>query len=735
MAPTAEKMLGLLFPMLTLFSVAAFLYCHNPNNLSGEWILDDKGTITMNPVVAGLLSIDTHEKAYTEIWQKDYWGHDNLIDKKSHKSWRPLCTATYYWNRIWAGGVEQGSHSYYFHLVDRLLHAIVTAFTYPVSLYVFRHYRVQNILSIKNEKEGMPIFFPVRIAAFFVGLLFAAHPIHCEAVANTTGRAEVLCAFFYFVGFCVYAKLGAGVSLTGNFTSASNTTLTKSIVGVIILLVFTIASMLSKEHGITLPIMVSIWDAYVGTNTSIVELWTLFQRSNARKKQCLLFLFRMVMLIIGCLTISIWRLSKNGESNPDFVCDQNPAACEPNRLYRFFHFSFLWCFNFWLMLFPSQLSPDWSGNAIPLLGEHWATDARFPACILLWYVLIIFLVQSLTCAIRKPTTNENDEGDDDCDAYGLERRTITTSFVWMLLPFMMSSNLFVYVGFVVADRTLYLPSFGYCLLLVEIFFFVIYRLCNQQEINLKLKHAKAILVAITIMGAYIAKQQVQTERWSKAVLIWGEAYRVNAKGCLTPKEYGMSLVNAGRNREAIEILTRNEREELYKYIHTPQFKHRHNTPREQDVKLLAVTRMESRIHDRFKLVTALGNIGECDRALLLIDETFDWIYQIESDLRKEVQGSANEIDARFDTNAKNKAYFFVAKSRCANVLAEMAQNAYAAIEARPNFPYSYNHAATVNDLLQNVKKQGLDPNDVRVLRTLNEDGQGIQMSFALMQKR
>eukprot|EP01083_Nonionella_stella_P161578 529451_1 len=306
----------------------------------------------------------------------------------------------------------------------------------------------------------------------------------------------------------------------------------------------------------------------------------------------------------------------------------------------------------------------------------------------------------------------------------------------MLLPFTMSSNLFVYVGFVVADRTLYLPSFGYCLLLVESFFFVIYRFCNKKETNLKLNHGKALLVATTIMGAYISKQQVQTERWSKAVLIWGEAYRVNAQGCLTPKEYGMSSVNAERNRDAIKVLSRNEREELYKSLHTThRFAHRHNTPREQDAKMLAVTRLESRIHDRFKLVTALGNIGECDRELLLIDETFVWIDQNENDLKKEVQGISSEIDARIDTNAKNRAYFFVAKSRCASMLTDMAQNAYAAIEARPNFPYSYNYAATVSDLLQNVKNQGLDPNIVKVLRTLNEDGQGTQMSFALMQKK
>lgn len=35
----------------------------------------------------------------------------------------------------------------------------------------------------------------------------------------------------------------------------------------------------------------------------------------------------------------------------------------------------------------------------------------------------------------------------------------------LILPFLPASNLFVYVGFVVAERVLYLPSAGFCLLL------------------------------------------------------------------------------------------------------------------------------------------------------------------------------------------------------------------------------------------------------------------------------
>lgn len=37
---------------------------------------------------------------------------------------------------------------------------------------------------------------------------------------------------------------------------------------------------------------------------------------------------------------------------------------------------------------------------------------------------------------------------------------------FMVLPFIPASNLFIRVGFVIAERTLLLPSMGYCFLVV-----------------------------------------------------------------------------------------------------------------------------------------------------------------------------------------------------------------------------------------------------------------------------
>jgi len=67
--------------MMALFAIATILYCHDEDNLKGDWVLDDKGTISMNPIVLGTVPFD-------EIWQRDYWGHQYLKDENSHKSWR-----------------------------------------------------------------------------------------------------------------------------------------------------------------------------------------------------------------------------------------------------------------------------------------------------------------------------------------------------------------------------------------------------------------------------------------------------------------------------------------------------------------------------------------------------------------------------------------------------------------------------------------------------------------------
>jgi len=784
--------------MAAICIISTAIYCHSESNLSGPWILDDKGSVSMNPVVTGAVPVD-------EVWKRDFWGTHEMNNELSHKSWRPICTLTYIWNRRLAGG-SSDKHTYWFHVTDRFLHGIVAALVIPVAGYTFTFHH-----DVYRHQQWIWVWGRSLITS----LLFAAHPIHVESVANTTGRAEVLCALFYFLGFLVYAKVGSGLSL--HFSSSSNdqnnnstgtskpqqyqlncqSSILRSLIGVSFMLGFSCLSMLCKEHGITLPLMVIIWDAYIGTNTSVQEILNLClcrhswsngntsiatsdekkkdeaeinhekldsgSRQSTRKMQCKLFLLRVTICIVACLCISFWRLSKNGTSKPDFVCEQNPAACESRRYIRFFHYSYLWCFNFWLLCFPSWLCPDWSGDSIPLFNEYWATDKRFGVVIIFWIFLMGFVLHTsfATCtnvyknvvllreevdSTSKPTQRQEESEDIE---YQLWRRTIITCIFWMILPFLMSSNLLIYVGFVVADRTLYLPSFGFCLLLTEILILfpsyvsinpllTLHNVSTHSKKNKSTRtHQKFVttFVTIIIISLYIWKQQRQTRLWSHPVLIWEEAYKINPKSILTGTEYGMALVNASRNKDAANVLQKCHKREVATNHFTRTIHHN-----DEDIMhrkdFAEIIRKQNLLRTRFKLVTAMGNSGSCEEAIPLILEGLQWIDDISRKLDPSnfihdalSSSSSSYIASLKEGNLDNKAYFLVSKSRCSKTVAAMAGSVYDAFVIRPEMNYVIQHAESVSDIVKKLQSSGLDPNKVYTYWELNDNNQIAQLSF------
>lgn len=639
---------------------------------------------------------------------------------------RPLCTASYYYNRVSNGGELS---PYHFHLVDRILHGVVTALTFSVAWYTLKNH-------CKKQRRWL--------ISFLAALIFGIHPVHVEAVANSTGRAEVLCALFYFVGFLTYAGICE--------TRAGRSSLLVGAISVILTLFFAFMSVLSKEHGITMPVMCIIWDAYVGTNTSLRQLFgggrgedesdNEDKNDNAsngnskkgRKKQGRLFLIRVICMVVGTLYLAYWRLSKNGESNPNasFVCEQNPAACEPNRLYRFFHFSYLWCFNFWLMLYPLDLSPDWSGDAIPMMGEHWRTDPRFPCVMVLCIAICIFMLESIKSALGSPAVealNNNKESSEKnhiCSSKENGRRIFITSTIWMLLPFLMSSNLVVYVGFVIAERILYLPSFGFCLLFVKLL------IDWMDRVKSKKREVITTLITLLIISVYTAKQQAQTERWSNGVLLWGDSFKLNPKSCVSGQSYGMALVNAGRNVDAMDVLTSLNREELAAKMYTKAVNGHDLEMDEESKKLREIRRTTNILQSRFKFTTAMGNGGHCNQARSLIDDGLIVAENIHRDLlimkQSGAGGNERQVDSAISRNMKNKAYLSVVRSRCSENLADMINHAVAAATLFPGDPFFMNHANQVGRTAEQVQAAGIDPKLVKLSWTITE-GQTAVLSF------
>ena len=129
--------------------ILACLICFY-NSLENDLVHDDIFAIKKNKDIQ-------LETPMWNIFSNDFWGR-NLVDPKSHKSYRPLCTLTFRINNVLFG-----MDPFWFHLVNLILHIAVC----------------NMLFSVLCTSLSMDMF-----SAFLSVMLFSTHPIHVEAVRN-----------------------------------------------------------------------------------------------------------------------------------------------------------------------------------------------------------------------------------------------------------------------------------------------------------------------------------------------------------------------------------------------------------------------------------------------------------------------------------------------------------------------------------------------------------------------
>ena len=119
------------------------------NTLECGIVYDDEPAIKKNKDLR-------QEAPWSGLLYHDFWG-GKITSKSSHKSYRPLCVATFRLNYMLHELQPMG-----YHLVNVLLHGVVCY------LYV----------------QLCGVIFSEVWPALIAGLLFAVHPIHTEAVST-----------------------------------------------------------------------------------------------------------------------------------------------------------------------------------------------------------------------------------------------------------------------------------------------------------------------------------------------------------------------------------------------------------------------------------------------------------------------------------------------------------------------------------------------------------------------
>ncbi|XP_067669520.1 protein O-mannosyl-transferase TMTC4-like [Haliotis asinina] len=398
------------------------------NSYDGEFVLDDYVAILNNKDVLP-------ETPFTDIFVHDFWG--NKLNYRSHKSYRPLTTITYRWNYAWAGSMQPEG----FHFVNIILHGLVSVIFLAVFSVLMSGYQV-------DQESARPVFASPR-AALLCAVLFAVHPIHTESVAGIVGRADLLCALTFLLSFLLYARACLSTSSQASYRPESF-----SLVSILASMCLCAMSTFCKEQGVTVIGICSAYDIIVVCEVDPFHLLGLnkakkFKEDRSKKVTRPRWINglvkrHLILFITGVLVLNI-RLRVMGEM-PIFDANIIPHGFVNGTIYRALNYNYLYAINVWLLLNPWWLCCEWSMGCIPVITS--LADPRILAVIALWtgFGAIVF-----HCSNGVVTH---------------DRRILITSLAMLCVPFLPASNLFFRVGFVIAERILYLSCAGFCMLVV-----------------------------------------------------------------------------------------------------------------------------------------------------------------------------------------------------------------------------------------------------------------------------
>lgn len=264
-----------------------------------------------------------------------------------------------------------------------------------------------------------------------------------------------------------------------------------------------------------------------------------------------------------------------GFKPPEFAPSDNPASDSDSLMTRTLTYLLLPVLNFWILVCPRVLSFDWSMDAIPLVESLF--DYRNIFSLLFYSILsyscylLLKHIQNVKLKFTKTHLNGNGvshhhnhysnnqsskdstkynyktsrqhsrrgsssstESDDHVD-YSKNYKIFTSQDIFimsiaiMVFPFILATNIFFYVGFVIAERILYIPSMGFSLLVAQ-GVWVLYK-------KLILDSSKQRIIGVTfivLLCLLSAKTVVRNRVWLTEENLYHSGITVNpAKGKLT----------------------------------------------------------------------------------------------------------------------------------------------------------------------------------------------------------
>jgi Tfp pilus assembly protein PilF len=433
--------------------LAAALYA---NSLDGALLFDDVNAIVNNQWVR---SGDLRGIVTRASWWGGGRGH----------GWRPLTTLTFA-----ADHALHGLAPFGYHLVNVLLHA-------AVSVLVFAAFA---------RATGTP-----RVAAI-AALLFAAHPVHTEAVASVVGRAELLAAAGFFVAWLCFLRADDARAL------ARGRRRLLEALGVVVFL----AAALAKENALALVAVLVFADllcAPAGAPTARLRAHA--ARYGALLAATLVFVVLRGRVLAGApQTISIL---------------DNPLVALPPLARELTAIKVAGLYG-WRLLVPWHLAADYSYRQLTPV-----TSALDPPFVLGAVLVVAIPLLTWRAWGRAPAA-----------ALGLGV---------LMLTFAMVSNFVFPIGTIMAERLLYLPSAGFCLAAAV----VLERGARVPAMETRLAGLTVPRLAIPlaiVLALYALRTTTRNRVWRDRLTFFSTMVAQAPESARSQRELGAVLADRGR---------------------------------------------------------------------------------------------------------------------------------------------------------------------------------------------
>ena len=429
------------------------------NTIGHQYVLDDNGIILDN------LFVQQGVKGLKGIFSTDVWHFQNV----SLGYYRPLSIATF---AIEHQFFPQNPHVS--HLDNVLLFALTGFFLCLLLTHMFRNYN--------------PVF------ALLVSLLFMAHPIHTEVVANIKSRDEILSFLNLVIALYILLKAVSGSVINYKALALS--------------CFFYYLALLSKETAMPGVILVPV---------------ILFFTEQFKAKEIVKWSLPFVAMV---LLFQFQKYEVLGSLSAPAMKDVlNYPYTAPGTTLPSMFLLFAWCIK--LLLIPFPLTYSYAYNQIP--AANWTSIGAIAG---------VFLAVGLVYVFYK----------------NMKAKSQVALSVAIVVVTLGPAMLFVLLrGGILGERFLYEPVLGFSIALVWLLFKTSKILPDEQDLT---KASKVFVPVAIISCLYSFVTVTRNTDWHDQMTLNAHDATVSTNSCQVHLHYGTVLIDAGTAEK--DLAKRNE---------------------------------------------------------------------------------------------------------------------------------------------------------------------------------